>query len=453
MNDSYLSAKLGRRLQHEDVSSTDVRNALDALCTSDLFTPLERQKSFLTYIVEEELQGRGAGIRGKTIAQDVYDRNPVEGKDSENVVRVDARRLRQLLDYYYDTAGAADPVRIHVESGRYRPRFERVKFAEVVEPDQRLKLLVLPVLIFVAGSLIGFGISQVSAPDIESITNLNLPPEPRRTLERQAIFDKSPASLQAVNLAEQARGLIFPIFDRPRQQLVSEVFRRVIELDPDYFGGYAGTAQTLGTLAIITAPGEAKKTLLSSADQMSAEAIRIEPTAAWAQSARGWTEFANGNYGEAMRFARRAAVLAPDDVNVLDLFGSIALFTGNFDEAVVSAEHGKDRRGSNLRFANQNIFAAASFHLGNYEESLAAFRTAAEYGDPISAPSIAFQAAGLNALGRKTEAARKIEELKSAWPEVNLQGLLRGIYQNPDHADAILSHLYELGWNPPSVGD
>ena len=55
--------------------------------------------------------------------------------------------------------------------------------------------------------------------------------------------------------------------------------------------------------------------------------------------------------------------------------------------------------------------------------------------------------------GSRLDPFRKIEELKSAWPEVNLQGLLRGIYQNPDHADAILSHLYELGWNPPSVGD
>ena len=60
---------------------------------------------------------------------------------------------------------------------------------------------------------------------------------------RAAIYEKSPSALQAFNLAHQARSMIFPIFDRPRQELVLSVFGRVIELDPDYFGGYAGAAQ------------------------------------------------------------------------------------------------------------------------------------------------------------------------------------------------------------------
>ena len=36
--------------------------------------------------------------------------------------------------------------------------------------------------------------------------------------EREAVFSKSPTSLQAVNLAEQARGMIFPVFDPDRQR-------------------------------------------------------------------------------------------------------------------------------------------------------------------------------------------------------------------------------------------
>ena len=46
--------------------------------------------------------------------------------------------------------------------------------------------------------------------------------------------------------------MIFPIFDRPRQLLVLSVFERVIDMDPAYFGGYAGAAQTLATLSVIS---------------------------------------------------------------------------------------------------------------------------------------------------------------------------------------------------------
>lgn len=436
-------------MQSSEFSPSDVRRALRRLCSSDLFEPLERLKTFLTYIVEEELNGRGEAIRGKTIAQDVYGRDPVEEGDSDNVVRVDARRLRQLLDHYYETVGSSDPVRIHVDTGGYRPRFERVEALASSPSGSGRRALVFPLLMFVVGAAIGWSVSVFVASEKQDVGASVSQADPNRTLERQAIFDKSPASLQAVNLAEQARGMIFPIFDRPRQQLVSEVFRRVIELDPDYFGGYAGAAQTLGTLAIITPPGAEKDTLLAAADRMSKEAIRLEPAEAWSQSARAWTELANGHYEEAMRLARRSGDLAPEDGNVLDFLGSIALFTGYFEEAVAAAEHGKDKSGSNRRFANRNIFAAAGFHLGNFEASLDAFQSAADYGDPISAPSIAFQAANLNALGRTTEAKRKVEELRTGWPEANLKGMMRGVYQHPEHADEILTHLDQLGWTPP----
>ena len=89
---------------------------------SNLLLHQERLKDFLAYIVEEEIAGRGEGIRGKTIAQDVYGKDPTEGVDSDNVVRVDARRLRQILDHYYQSSGSGDPVRIHVDTGGYRPR-------------------------------------------------------------------------------------------------------------------------------------------------------------------------------------------------------------------------------------------------------------------------------------------------------------------------------------------
>ncbi|MGI9364435.1 MAG: tetratricopeptide repeat protein [Rhizobiaceae bacterium] len=440
-------------MTQKTITTEEKQAALAAVCDSEFLSSLERLKRFLTYIVEEEIAGRGDNILGKTIAQDVYDREPVEGVDSDNVVRVDARRLRQILDHYGDTVGAADPVRIYVDTGSYRPRFERVEKLQIEASGNRLKSVLVALAMFVTGTLIGLTLSKVFIDEPDNVIPDSAISRPTKTFERQAIFDKSPASLQAVNLAEQARLMMFPIFDRPRQQLVNEVFQRVIELDSDYFGGYAGAAQALGTLAIITPPGEARSTLLASAGHMSQKAIRLDPTDAWAQSARSWTEFANGNYEEAIRLARRAAELAPEDGNILDFLGSVALFSGHFSEAASAAEKGRELGATNQRFANRNIYAAASFHLKNYTDSLKSFKEVTDHGGPVSAPSIAFQAAGLNALGLSKAARKKIGELETAWPNVNLDTMLRGIYKDPKHAEEVLDHLVSLGWTAPNPID
>ena len=431
-----------------EITGSAIQQALAAVLDSDLFARLERIRDFLTYIVKEEIAGRGDALLGKVIAKEVYGREPIEGGDPENIVRVEARRLRQLLDLYYETIGSRDPIRIYVDTGGYRPRFEKVEAKQEYPAPSKWRSLGIPLAIFTIGAVIGMVAILLVPEDREKTpTQSTAELNPRQILERQTILGKSPSALQAVNLAQQARAMIFPIFDRPRQLLMTEVFRRVIELDPDYFGGYAGAAQTMGMLAIMTPTGHLKEELLAGCDQMAQDAIRLAPTNSWVQSARAWAYIANGKYDEALLHSHRAAKLDPDDGNILDFHGSVALFTGNFAEAVASAEKARNKGGSNQRFANRNIFAAASFHLGNFEQSLKAFQAAAEYGDPISAPSYAFQAADLNSLGRTEEALRKISELKTAWPKADLNTMLRSIYQHPEHAAQVLDHLIELGWS------
>ncbi len=361
-------------------------------------------------------------------------------------MRVDARRMRQSLDHYYETVGAKDPVRLFMDVGGYRPRFERTSPEPAIVLPSKVRTFGLPLLAFAVGTVIGIAVSLPrDAPD-PSLVNVDL--DRSKILERQTIREKSPASLQAVNLAEQARMMILPIFDSPRQQLVTEVFKRVIELDPDYFGGYAGAAQTIATLVIVTPPGEDRQAYLAEAPRMAKEAIQREPSDPWAQMANAWVKFAVRDFDESLRLSGRAAELAPEDGYILDFHGSISLFTGEFEQAVEFAQKARGKGGSNQRFANRNIFAAASYHLGHYEQSLEAFQAAADYGDPISAPSFAYQAANLHALGRMNEAKAKLGELNQAWPDTNVERMLKGIFSDPAHVGSVTNRLRALGWQP-----
>jgi hypothetical protein len=398
------------------------RDALQRVLSAEPFEGAGRLRDFLSYVVEEEIAERGAIIRGKTIAKDVYRRDLLNEGDPENVVRVDARRLRQILTVYYETKGKSDPIRIHLDTGGYCPRFEIVTPSEVVAPKSAAGIVV-PLTTFAAGAILGAILSVIvfnpREPD-KPAAIIGPTENPMLALQREAIFEKSPASLQAVNLARQARSMIFPIFDVYRQELIRGVFQRVIELDPDYFGGYAGGAQVVATRAILTPAGPRKDALLVSANQLVRTAVRLDPSEAWTQSALSWVEFAKGNYDRAQELSARAVELDPNDGNALDFHGAISLFSGRFEEALKASDRKHIQGGSNQRFANRNIFAAASFHLGGMQKCVEAFREATQFGDPLSAPSLAYQAAALDALGRRQAALEKLGELNRAWPETRL---------------------------------
>jgi hypothetical protein len=428
------------------------RDALRRALGAEPLKGAGRLRDFFSYVVEEEIAGRGTTIRGKTIAKDVYGRDLLNEGDPENVVRVDARRLRQILKVYYETGGKSDPVHIHIDPGGYCPRFEVVAPSKAVASTWVTAILV-PLATFAAGAILG-GILSVlvfNPREADKLVASGQPTEnPALALRREAIFEKSPASLQAVNLAHQARSMIFPIFDVPWQEMVSVVFQRVIEIDPDYFGGHAGGAQVLATRAILTPAGPRKDALLASANQLARAAIRLNPSEAWTQSALAWVEFANGNFDRAYELSGRATKLDPNDGNVLDFHGAISLFSGRFEEAVKASDRKHIRGGSNQRFANRNILAAASFHLGDMRKCVEVFREATQFGDPLAAPGLAYEAAALAALGRRQEALEKLDELTRAWPAARVDEMLYGIYKDRANADKVLDYLKALGWVSPS---
>jgi Tfp pilus assembly protein PilF len=84
---------------------------------------------FLTYIVEARLEGRATGIKAYAIAVDVFGRDADFDPQSDPIVRVQARRLRTLLDRYYAEGHNRSNIRISLPVGRYVPEFEMLEEA------------------------------------------------------------------------------------------------------------------------------------------------------------------------------------------------------------------------------------------------------------------------------------------------------------------------------------
>lgn len=102
---------------------TQIQTQLARIVASPLFSNAPRLTRFLTYVVEHSLAGRADCLKGYTIGLEVFDKPDDFDPQTDTIVRVQARALRQKLDAYYAQEGAQDPVQITIAKGGYQPEF------------------------------------------------------------------------------------------------------------------------------------------------------------------------------------------------------------------------------------------------------------------------------------------------------------------------------------------
>ena len=100
-----------------------VRAQLARILASEIFSRSDRLTTFLTFIVEQSLDGRGVELKEHVLAMAVYGKTADFDAGLDPIVRVDARRLRDKLREYYASA-PHDTIVIAVPKGSYAPTFE-----------------------------------------------------------------------------------------------------------------------------------------------------------------------------------------------------------------------------------------------------------------------------------------------------------------------------------------
>ena len=411
-----------------------IREALNQVVSSDGFQASPRLKQFLTYIVEETLSGRSNQIRGKAIAVEVYERR-VDGTGGQNLVRVEARRLRRLLHQFYEEQWDGEGVRIFVDPGGYKPRFSYEAKIEdhtssELNSDNPLgrwrlrQLLPAGLGAIVVAVVLGVWLSQEQRQVLPSTQSIE-------QAERAALGAQSLTRLQAANLSDQARGMFFPVFDVKRQQIALGMFQHAMELDSSLSDGYAGSAQVLAILAVLS-PDEAQRDdFLNQASEMSGKALQLSPADAWANSANGWVLAVKNQPSEALKYARISLELAPNDGHILDLAGITAIMA-NAPELAAEVSDPERLRSGLGRFGARNIWGVSQLMLGNYEGVVDAFKGAPAAGAPVSAPSLLFQAVAHDQLGNSEEVQRLITEMRKTWPEFPSEFLAGRMFRNDD---------------------
>jgi hypothetical protein len=124
-SDWRLRSAVSQLQDNTRFESWEIRTALAKILGDAEFLRNPSSAQFLKFVVEETLEGRGDRLKGFTIATSALGRNSDFDPQSNSLVRVQASRLRRLLEDYYVGPGSQDPVRIALPLGSYQPRFER----------------------------------------------------------------------------------------------------------------------------------------------------------------------------------------------------------------------------------------------------------------------------------------------------------------------------------------
>jgi TolB-like protein len=119
------------------------RTELKSILESSDFNAPERERRFLSYVVEETLSGRGAEIKAYSIGVQVFGRGEAFDPQLDPIVRIQAGHLRRALERYYLTAGQADPVLITIPKGGYVPEFSLRQAPPAPLPPESSKLSVI----------------------------------------------------------------------------------------------------------------------------------------------------------------------------------------------------------------------------------------------------------------------------------------------------------------------
>ncbi|MCV6587302.1 MAG: adenylate cyclase [Marinibacterium sp.] len=420
----------------------DVRRALAALAASATFSGSDRLIGFLDYVVSEALAGRSGSIRAKTIALDVYGYTPDEVAQRESVVRVDAGRLRRKLDDYYTDEGSDAAIRITLPKGGYAPGFERM--VSPAPANHAALPRIAGIAVAVALAVIGvMAVIWALQPDAPA-------PAPAATGEnRTVLFDTSPERLQALNLAQDARGLIFPATDPNRLRAAAAIFQTAIDMDPAYAGGYAGASQVAGLQALVTPNPDQADMLAERATALSRQALDLAPDDAWALSASAWAAFASGNRDLALRRAEQALDLAPDDPHILEFSALIALYSGQFEQVLGATSALQASLGGPLPFVFQNARSAAYFHMGDYQAAVDGFDAAIAAGAPLGPVTVSYLMAASAYLSQHARARDLVRTYQSTWPEQRVDLLFERLFFDPELGAQLGQGMRAAGWQPP----
>jgi adenylate cyclase len=227
--------------------------------------------------------------------------------------------------------------------------------------------------------------------------------------------------------------------------LAQQFFRKAIDLDPSFAGGYKGlaAAQSIAT----DFHGRNLPQALGSAEALARRAVALDGADAEARSRLAHALRRRGDYAGGLAEAERALALSPNLADAHAIRGSILIFSGRLTEGVEAIERSIRLDPRDPRSASRlNQIAAGLYFLRKYEAAIDAANEAIR-SYPDFPNSYRWVAAALGQLGRIDKAKPVLAKAIAIAPAAfDMYVRDRVPWMRPENHAHMLEGLRKAGW-------
>ncbi|MFC1580324.1 tetratricopeptide repeat protein, partial [Thermodesulfobacteriota bacterium] len=265
--------------------------------------------------------------------------------------------------------------------------------------------------------------------------------------EYDRVVRKHTENFEAYDLFLKARNLAMAVGSKKKQLKAKELGERIIELDPNFAGGYSIISLLLGRdirFGHSTSPRED----LKKAFELAQKALAVDNTFAPAYYALASTYLMKRQHDKVVTTMRDAVKVQPGDAMTWGFFAFYLHWASRGEEAIEAIEKALQLNPKYKDSRNPIFFDAlglAYFAAGRYEESITAWKSGIDHLGPMTVRQ-AFLAASYSELGRDGDAKATAQKLLRLNPNFALKSWKYAyLYKNPEDTERLLKALSKAG--------
>ncbi len=266
-----------------------------------------------------------------------------------------------------------------------------------------------------------------------------------KATEQERLFRKHTQNVEAYDLFLRARqAWMSPTKERILR--AKGLLSRVIELDPDFAGGYAGLS-LMHSVGVRQGYSESRESDIERALELARKAIAADETFGWSYLTLGSAYLENGEHDRAIAAMRNAVRIQPSDADAYAYLGYYLHWAGRAEEGIEAIKtamrlNPKFRGSRNVAFLGYAYFTA-----GRYENAIDTLNQRyEEFAAGAGPPVLGYLAAAYAAAGQDEKARATMDALLDNRPKLAISTFPRlRIYKRAEDRDRLINLLRKAG--------
>lgn len=258
------------------------------------------------------------------------------------------------------------------------------------------------------------------------------------------VFGKSfTQNREAWYLYKQAMDLANPPSDPNRLNLALEAFGKVIAKDPEFAGGYAGSAYVKAFL-IFFGHSANPEHVREEAITLIHRARELDHSFGLTFSALSFLHLSNRDFDRALRESEQAVLVQPNDAYISAYHGFIRGAGGDLEGGIPYVERALQLDPLNSRSPYLNILGTLSYLAGNIEVARDSFIASEKRGGPHGAGPMRILAAAHARLGETALAESILRKAEAMGGESAWRDWLFNTFKDPEGPQSLIDELSRI---------